>query len=213
MATAMTILPLSLACAAGSTDPAGSNILNGQVNFNISVSTLNASTYGIGGDVVGQSVAGGNAVDITTMNDTHVTNNQYNKSATIKSTINAGVGNIGGSVGYSSQAVCNSAGISTDPTVTAVNSNQDCQSIDPTSTINANIAHIGGDIGLASHAVGNSFEADSNASNMPVTTNQINTSFVHSKVNANVAHVGGSVSASSAAIANNAQIIHYSTGN
>lgn len=213
MATAMTILPLSLACAAGSTDTTGSNILNGQVNFNASVSTLNTSAYSMGGDVVGQSVAGGNAVDITTMNDTHVTNNQYNKSTTIDSTINAGVGNIGGSVGFSSQAVCNSAGVSTDPTVTAVNSNQECRSIDPSSTINANIAHVGGDIGLASHAVGNTFEADSNASNMPVTTNQINSSFVHSKVNANVANVGGGLSASSAAIANNAQIIHYSTGN
>ena len=145
------------------------------------------------------------------MNDTHVVNNQYNKSMTIDSTINAGVGNVGGSVGYTSQAVCNSAGVSTDPKVTAVKSTQECHSVDPSSAINANIASIGGSVGLASHAVGNSFEADSNASNMPVQTKQINTSYVQSKVNAHVSNVGGTVSASSAAIGNNAQILHYTT--
>ncbi len=46
-ATALTILPLSLACAAGSTS-GGSQILNGQVNFNATVSTLNTQTYDIG---------------------------------------------------------------------------------------------------------------------------------------------------------------------
>lgn len=208
--TALTILPLTQACAAESTST-GSNILNGQVNFNATVSTLNTDVYNTGGDVVGQSVAGGNAVDITTMNDTTVTNNQFNKSTTIESTINAGVGNIGGSVGYSSQAACNSASVSTDPTLTAVNSQQECRSIDPASTVNANIAHIGGDVGLASSAVGNTFEADSNASNMPVSTGQINSSFVQSKVNANISNVGGTVSATSAAIGNNAQILHYTT--
>ena len=211
MATALTILPLSLACAAGSNE-GGSRILNGQVNFNATVSTLNTQTYSVNGDVAGQSVAGGNAVDITTMNDTHVVSTQYNKSMTIDSTINAGVGNVGGSVGYSSQAVCNSAGVSTDPNVTAIKSTQECHSVDPSSQINANIASIGGDVGLASHAVGNSFEADSNANNMPVQTKQINTSFVHSTINASVSKVGGSVSSSSAAIGNNAQILHYTTG-
>ncbi len=210
MATALTILPLSLACAAGSTS-GGSQILNGQVNFNASVSALNTQTYGIGGDVVGQSVAGGNAVDITTMNDTHVVSNQYSQKVEINSTINAGVGNVGGSVGYTSQATCNSAGISTDPNVTAIKSTQNCAAIDPSSTINANVANIGGDVGLASHAAGNTLEADSNASNMPVSTIQYNHSYVQSNVNANVSHVGGSVSATSSAIGNNAQIIHYTT--
>jgi hypothetical protein len=181
------------------------------VNFNAAVSTLNTSAYSIKGDVAGQSVAGGNAIDITTMNDTTVTNSQYNKSTTIDSTINAGVGNIGGSVGYTSQSVCNSAGISTDPNVTAINSNQECRSIDPSSTINANIANIGGDVGLQSSSVGNTLEADSNANNMPVVNNQINSSFVQSKVNASVSNVGGSVAATSSAIGNNGQIIHYTT--
>lgn len=212
-ATAVTILTLSSACAGESTDTTGSNILNGQVNLNAAVSTLSASVYNVQGDVVGQSVAGGNAVDITTMNDTTVNNSQYSKSTTIDSTINAGVGNINGSVGYTSQSACNSAGISTDPNVTNITSNQECNAIDPSSTINANIANIGGDVGLASSAVGNSLEADSNAANMPIVTNQLNTSFVQSKVNANVANVGGTVSATSAAIGNNAQIVHYSTGN
>lgn len=215
MGTALTILPLTIACAAGSTDPtqAGSRILNGQVNFNASVSTLNTTVHGVHGDVAGQSVAGGNVIDITTMNDTNVINNQYNKSVTIDSTINGRVGDVGGSVGYTSQAVCNSAGVSTDPTTTAITSNQECRSIDPSSTVNAKAYNIGGDVGLASSAVGNTFEADSNASNMPVDTNQINSSFVHSTVNGNVSNVGGSVAATSAAIGNNAQIIHYSTGN
>ena len=181
------------------------------MNFNATVSTLNTSAYSIKGDVVGQSVAGGNAIDITTMNDTIVTNNQYNKSTTIDSTINAGVGNISGSVGYTSQSACNSAGISTDPNVTAITSNQECRSIDPSSTINANIANIGGDVGLQSSSVGNTLEADSNANNMPVVTNQINSSFVQSKINANFANVGGSVSATSSAIGNNGQIVHYTT--
>ena len=169
--------------------------------------------HGVHGDVAGQSVAGGNAIDITTMNDTHVVNNQYNKSTTIASTINARIGDVGGSVGYTSQSVCNSAGVSTDPTTTAVRSNQECRSIDPSSTVNAKIYNVGGDIGLASSSVGNTFEEDTNAPNAPLRTNQINSSFVHSTVNANLSNVGGSVAATSSAIGNNAQIIHYSTGN
>ena len=183
------------------------------MNFNASVSQLNTQAYHVGQDVVGQSVAGGNAVDITTMNDTIVLNNQYNKSTTIDSTINAGVGHVGGSVGYTSQAVCNSASVSTDPTLTAIDSTQECRSIDPSSKINATISNIGGDAGLASSAVGNTFEADSNAPNMPVLTKQINSSFVQSKVNADISNVAGSFSSTSAAIGNNAQVIHYSTGN
>ena len=192
----------------------GSNILNGQVNFNASVSTLNTSVYNTGGDVVGQSVAGGNAVDITTMNDTTVNNNQYQQEHDdrFRRSMRASATSAAASA-TRSQAACNSASVSTDPTLTAVNSNQECRSIDPSSTINANIANIGGDVGLASSSVGNTFEADSNASNMPVSTKQINTSFVQSKVNTNVANVGGTVSATSAAIGNNAQILHYTTTN
>lgn len=207
------ILPLNLACAAESTDPTGSRILNGQVNFNATVSTLNTTVQGVHGDVAGQSVAAGNVIDITTFNDTTVYNDQYNKSTTIDSTINARVGDVGGSVGYTSQAVCNSAGVSTDPTITAVYNKQECASIDPSSTVNARIQGVGGDIGLASSAVGNTFSEDTNAPNAPVDTHQINSSFVHSEVNANIANAGGSVSATSAAIGNNAQILHYSTTN
>lgn len=209
------ILPLNLACAEGSNNqtPIGSQILNGQVNFNASVSTLNTQVNGVHGDVAGQSVAGGNAIDITTMNDTHVINNQYNKSVTIDSTINGYVTDVGGSVGYTSQSVCNSAGVSTDPTTTAIDSTQECRSIDPSSKVNATAYNIGGDVGLASSALGNTFQADSNAANMPVQNKQINSSFIHSTVNANLANVGGNVGATSTAIANNAQIIHYSTGN
>lgn len=183
------------------------------MNLNASVSTLNTTAWGVHGDVAGQSVAGGNVVDIITMNDTTVANDQFNKSVTIDSTINAQGDEIGGSVGYTSRSVCNSADVSTDPTTTAVYSNQECRAIDPSSTINAHLRNIGGDIGLASSAVGNTFSEDTNAINAPVETHQINSSFVHSNVNANVANVGGSVAATSAAIGNNAQIVHFSTGN
>lgn len=182
------------------------------MNLNAAVSTLNTTVHGAGGDVAGQSVAAGNVVEIVTMNDTTVSNEQFSKSVTIDSTINARVSDIGGSVGYTSQSVCNSADVSTDPTTTAVFSNQECRSIDPSSTINARLSNIGGDVGLASSAVGNTFSEDTNAINAPVDTFQINSSFVHSDVNANVANIGGSVAATSAAIGNNAQIVHFSTG-
>lgn len=183
------------------------------MNLNASVSTLNTTVQWAKGDVAGQSVAGGNVVDIITMNDTTVANEQFNKSVTIDSTINARAGDIGGSAGYTSQAVCNSADVSTDPTTTAVYSNQECRAIDPSSTINAHLRNIGGDVGLASSAVGNTFSEDTNAINAPVETHQINSSFVHSDVNANIANVGGSIATTSAAIGNNAQIVHFSTGN
>jgi hypothetical protein len=202
-------LPLNLAFADASTS--GSDILNGQVNFNVAVSKLNTNVDGVSGDAGGQSIAGGNVVDITTMNDTNVNNEQYNSSATISSTLNANVANVGGSVGYQSQAVCNSASVSTDPNITQVYSNQECRSVDPTSTLNASVSNVGGDVSLAGSAIGNSFEADSNASNMPLELHQINSSAAYSTVNANVANVGGSTSATSAAIGNNAEIIHYTT--
>ena len=160
-----------------------------------------------------QSVAAGNVVDITTMNDTHVTNNQYVSSVDISSDLGARVTNVGGDVAIQGQAVCNSASVSTDPIVTAINSTQVCNAVDPTSMAYVDAANINGSFSLANSAVGNSFEADSNASNMPVSTTQVNTSNVNAKTTANVSNVAGTVSVTSAAIGNNAQIVHYSTGN
>jgi hypothetical protein len=187
----------------------GSEILNGQTDFHLSLSNLNVQVGDISGNVSAQSVAAGNTLDVTTMDDTSVTNEQYASSAMIGSTINADVQNIGGTVSLVSQAVCNSATISTDPNVTAVYSNQECQAIDPASSLNANVANIGNDVSLASMAVGNTFEEDTNAASMPVQTYQINASSINSSVNTKINNVTGNVDVTSAAIGNSAQIIHY----
>ncbi|HTQ13776.1 MAG TPA: hypothetical protein VMH86_07865 [Rhizomicrobium sp.] len=204
--TALTILPLSLAYAGGSSE---SNILNGQVDFHTAQSTLNVDTSNVAGNVAQQSVAGGNAVDITTMNNTEVTNNQYVSSVDVSSHMNANVTNTGGTVSLSSQAVCNSAGVSMDPTSTNVYSNQECNAVDPSSTLNASVYNAGNDVSLASAAIGNSFEEDTNAKHGAVQNYQINNSNVSSAVNGSVVNVNGNVTATSAAIGNTAQIVHY----
>lgn len=211
--TALMILPLNLAFAADSTSPTGSQILNGQVNFNVAISKVNVDVQNAGGNAIGQSVAGGNVLDITTMQDTGVNNQQYSSSSMIESDLNANVSDIGGSAQYTSQAVCNSANVSTDPTTTAVYSNQECRAQDPASSLNASIGNVKGDVSLASSALGNTFSEDTNAPNAPVETYQINAAANYSALNATVANVGGSVVTTSAAIGNNAQIVHYGTTN
>lgn len=186
-------------------------ILNGQVDFNVSLSKANVNVEDVGGNAVGQSVAGSNVVDITTMQDTKVNNQQYSTSSLVSSELNVNANNVGGSVGYQSQSVCNSANVSTDPTTTDVYSNQECRAQDPTSTLNAGITNVKGDVSLATSSLGNNFEEDTNAPNAPVETYQINSSATYSNVNANVANIGGSVSTTSAAIGNNSQIVHYGT--
>lgn len=198
---------MSLAYAGASTD--SSNILNGQVDFHIAQSTLNLNVSDAAGNVSAQGVAGGNAVDITTMNNTEVTNSQYVSSVNIDSDMNANVHNVGGMVNLSSQAICNSASVSMDPTSTNVYSNQECQANDPSATLNANIGNIGNDVTLSSAAIGNSFEEDTNAKQGAVQNLQLNESSVYSTANTNVNNVNGNVAISSAAIGNNAQIIHY----
>ena len=210
----MAMLPLTLAFAGSSSDQSGgSQILNGQVALHTSISDLHTVIDNVGSDVGVQSVAAGNVVDITTMNDTHVTNNQYVSSVDISSDLGARVTNVGGDVAIQGQAVCNSASVSTDPNVTAINSTQVCNAVAPTSMAYVDAANINGSFSLANSAIGNSLEADSNASNMPVSTTQVNTSNVNAKTTANVSNVAGTVSVTSAAIGNNAQIVHYSTGN
>ncbi|MBU6299092.1 MAG: hypothetical protein KGJ79_17205 [Alphaproteobacteria bacterium] len=212
--TAMAILPLTPTFADSSSNTSGgSQILNGQIALHTSISSLHTTIDNVGSDVGVQSVAGGNAVDITTMNDTHVTNNQYTSTVDISSDLGARVTNVGGNVGIQGQASCNSAGVSTDPNITAINSTQQCDAVDPTSRAYVDSANIGGSFSLSNSATGNTFQADSNASNMPVNTLQINHSNVNAVTTANVFNVAGTVSVTSAAIGNNAQIVHYSTGN
>jgi hypothetical protein len=190
----------------------GSQILNNQINLQTNWSNLTGSVDTVGGDVVVQGNAGGNMMDVTTMNDTRVNNNQVvGPNATIGSNVSVDVNNVAGSVGISNQAICNGASVSTDPILTAVKSNQACHATDPYSEINTNISNIGGNAVVQGSALGNSFQADSNAPNFPIVNHQLNNSGVVSNVNANVFNAAGTVGLSSSAIGNNSQIIHYST--
>jgi len=191
---------------------AGSQILNNQINLQTNWSNLTGSVDTVGGDVVVQGNAGGNLVDVTTMNDTRVTNNQtVGPNATIGSSVAVDVNNVWGNVGITNQAICNGASVSTDPILTAVKSNQACHATDPYSEINTNISNIGGNAVVQGSALGNSFQADSNAPNFPIVSRQLNNSGVVSNVNANVFNAAGTVGLSSSAIGNTSQIIHYST--
>jgi hypothetical protein len=190
----------------------GSHILNNQINLQNNWSNLNASVDTVGGDVVAQGSAGGNLIDITTMNNTRVQNNQIvGPASNIGSNINLDANNVWGSVGIQNQVLCNGASVSTDPILTAVNSNQECHATDPYSSIKTNISNLAGNAVIQGSALGNSFEADSNAPNMPIMSRQLNNSGVVSNVNANLYNVGGSVGLSSSAIGNTSQIIHYNT--
>jgi hypothetical protein len=202
---------ISPVCAGNSTS-SGSQILNGQVNFQSNISTLNTAINNVGSDVGVQSVAGANVVDITTMNDTEVNTSQYSNGAQTTSTLNAQVANVGGNVGMVNQAVCNSTSVSTDPAVTAVTNYQECAAKDPTATANVAVSGVGGSFSLANSAISNNFQADTNAASMPINNKQINSAAAVSSVTANVAHVAGTASVTSTAIGNNAQIVHYSTG-
>jgi hypothetical protein len=190
----------------------GSNILNNQINLQNNWSNLTASVDTVGGDLVAQGSAAGNMIDITTMNNTRVQNNQIvGPSSNIGSNVSIDANNIWGSVGIQNQVLCNGASVSTDPVLTAVKSNQECHAQDPYSSINTNINNIAGNAVLQGSAIGNSFEADSNAPNMPIMSRQLNNSGVVSNINANIFNAGGSVGLSSSAIGNTSQIIHYNT--
>jgi len=190
----------------------GSQILNNQINLQTNWSSLTGSVDTVGGDVVVQGNAAGNLVDVTTMNDTRVTNNQtVGSNATIGSAVAVDVNNVWGSVGITNQAICNGASVSTDPILTAVKSNQACHATDPYSEINTNISNIGGNAVVQGMAVGNKLETDSNAPNFPIMSRQLNNSGVVSNVNANVFNAAGTVGLSSSAVGNTAQVLHYST--
>ncbi len=190
----------------------GSMILNNQVNLQTNWSALTGSIDTVGGDAVVQGNAAGNLVDVTTMNDTRVFNNQVvGPNATIGSTVAVDVNNVWGSVGISNQALCNGASVSTDPILTAVTSNQVCRAKDPYSEITTNISNIGGNAVIQGVALGNKLETDSNAPNFPVISRQMNNSGVVSNVNANIFNVAGTVGMSSSAIGNTSQVLHYST--
>jgi len=191
---------------------AGSQILNNQINLQTNWSSLTGSVDTVGGDVVVQGNAAGNLVDVTTMNDTRVSNTQVvGPNATIGSSVAVDVNNVWGNVGITNQAICNGASVSTDPILTAVKSNQACHATDPYSEINTNISNIGGNAVVQGMSVGNKLETDSNAPNFPVISRQLNNSGVVSNVNANVFNAAGTVGLSSSAVGNTSQVLHYST--
>lgn len=204
-----------MACAQAiddSSSAGGSNVVNGQVNLQTQWSNLNTVVDSVGGDAALQGAAAGNLVDIMTMNNTIVNNNQFvGPNAAIGSNINATMSNVWGSVGISNQALCNGASVSTDPVLTQINSNQVCKASDPAAQTNANINGVVGDMAIQSLSMANSFEADSNAQNMPIQNMQMNSSIGASTINANTSNIGGSMSLTSGAIGNKAQILHYST--
>jgi hypothetical protein len=201
-----------MSASAGPTNSSGSTILNGQINLQSQFSTLSGNIDSVGGDAVVQGAAAGNLIDITTMNNTKVQNSQIvGPNAAIGSSVDTNVSNVWGSVGISNQALCNGAGVSTDPTLAAVHSYQECNASDPAAETKANVTNIAGDAVIQNSALGNSLEADSNAPNMPIVSKQINNSMAASTVHANVSNIGGSTSLTSHAIGNSAQIIHYST--
>ena len=217
--TSTTLLTLTPQAFAGANDhgnqppppPAqGTLILNGQVSFGVQSSIINTNAYNVNGDVSVQGQAAGNAVDITTFDDTTVHNSQDDESRDISSTVNANATNIGGSVSISGGATCNSASVSTDPALTSVVSNQYCNALDPSSAVNAVVHNVGGDVSIASSAVGNAYEEDTNATSAPLTLRQTNMSSTFSVNNATINGVNGSAVVTSSAVGNNAQIVHYS---
>jgi len=222
-ATLLTMSSATLACAqatnsygagygSGSDTSGGSNVINGQVTLQTQWSNLNTVVNSVGGDAALQGSAAGNLVDIMTMNNTTVQNNQFvGSNAAIGSNITASLSNIWGGASIANQAVCNGASVSTDPMLTQINSNQVCKANDPATQINATVNGVVGDMAIQSLSMGNTFEADSNAQNMPIKNMQFNSSIGASTVNANVTNIGGSMSAASSAIGNQAQILHYST--
>ncbi|MGN6517251.1 MAG: hypothetical protein ACTHLR_15580 [Rhizomicrobium sp.] len=212
-ATATLTLLTASAYADSSNSGGTSNILNGQVNLTDQTATLQLNSTNIQGNVAGATVAGGNAIDITTMNNTNVLNNQYVSTGNIDADTYANLKNVGGTTDLASQSVCNSASISMDPTSTNVDSTQECKAIDPSATMHANITNANNDVSLASTAVSNTFEEDTNAPYGNVTNWQINKSAVNASTTGNLVNVNGNVTATASAIGNTGQIIHYSTGN
>jgi len=212
VSASLLLLSAAPSLADGPVQPSESYILNNQINLQHNWSTLNVKVDTVGGDVVTQGAAGGNLIDIITMNDTIVNNSQLvDSKASIRSMTTLDAKNVWGSVGVQNQVLCNGAGVSTDPTITAITSVQDCRAIDSFSTSNVNISNVAGNAIVQNSMVGNSFEADTNARNMPINTTQTNSTAILSNTTGNVFNVGGTVGFSSSAIGNTSQIIHYNT--
>jgi hypothetical protein len=191
----------------------GSLVINDQVNLQTNWSNLSGVVDTVGGDVVAQGAAAGNIVDVITMDNTRVFNNQIVSSqATIGSNVALDANNVWGSVGVNNTSLCNGASVSTDPVLTSVNSYQECGAKDPYTGTSAFVTNIAGNAVFQNSAISNSFEADSNAPNFPVFNKQINNSSAISNMAVNAFNVGGTVGMQSSAVGNTARVIHYNTG-
>ncbi|MEY4966532.1 MAG: hypothetical protein RL274_2115 [Pseudomonadota bacterium] len=191
----------------------GSLVVNDQVNLQTNWSNLSGVVDTVGGDVVAQGAAAGNIMDVITMDNTRVFNNQIVSSqATIGSNVSLDANNVWGSVGVNNTSLCNGASVSTDPVLTSVNSYQECGAKDPYTGTSAFVTNIAGNAVFQNSAISNSFEADSNAPNFPVFNKQINNSSAISNMAVNAFNVGGTVGLSSSAIGNTSRVIHYNTG-
>jgi len=191
----------------------GSLVINDQINTQTNWSNLSGVVDTVGGDVVAQGAAAGNIVDVITMDNTRVFNNQIVSSqATIGSNVVMDANNVWGSVGVNNTSLCNGASVSTDPVLTSVNSYQECGAKDPYTGTSAFVTNIAGNAVFQNSAISNSFEADSNAPNFPVFNKQINNSSAISNMAVDAFNVGGTVGMSSSAIGNTSRVIHYNTG-
>jgi len=201
--TALSILTLPAFAA----DYGNAEIINGQLNFAPVWSTLNTTIDTVDGDVGVASQAVGNTVNIFTMSNTWVENNQV-QNGNVGAEVNIEATGVGGNLLIGATALCNGASVSTDPDVTAVNSNQVCGAKDPAATVNADVSNVAGGVGIAAMAVSNQIQVDSNANNFPMNSWQENRAGTYSTVNATISNVGA-VDLQSTAVGNSATFIHY----
>lgn len=163
--------------------------------------------------MTGGAVAGGNAIDITAMNNPNVINNQYVGNAAVGADTYASLNDIASATNLQSQSICNSASISMDPTSTSTTSNQECGASTTSAILHTNVSNTGNDVTLGSTAVGNTMEEDSDAAMGTVANTQINRSAVNTSTNVTTSNVYGNVTASATSIGNTGTIIHYASGN
>lgn len=205
--TALLSLTAVPVCAQESTEFGTAEIINGQINFGDVWSTIDTTIDTAGGDVTAVTQAVGNTVNIYTMANTFVENDQV-QNGDVGAAVDLVATDVWGDVLIGATALCNGAMVSTDPDVTAVTSNQECGARDPSAWVDADISNVAGGVGISAAAVGNQIQVDSNARNFPIDSTQVNHSDTISTLNANVSNVG-QVDLSGSAVGNSATFIHY----
>ncbi|MEY4880268.1 MAG: hypothetical protein RJB62_1737 [Pseudomonadota bacterium] len=198
---------MTLTVPAFAADYGNAEIINGQLNLAPVWSTLNTTIDTVDGDAAAMAQGVGNTVNIFTMSNTYVDNNQV-QIGNVGAEVDIEATGVGGDLLIGATALCNGASISTDPDVTAVNSNQLCGAKDPSATVNADVSDVAGGVGIAAMAVSNQIQVDSNANNFPMNSYQENRAGTYATVNATISNVGA-VDLSSTAVGNSATFIHY----